>query len=146
MLLCVSHSRSPHNVLHWHTDCTCSICFSTYRTWLQVELPYLWRKDGWVHLVESRLSPHKQPWTIHPIHPLYMFHAIWQSWDCVAHCQNPKIAQAISRLHNTCAQSGDCINHACAISRSHTPVHLTARIYCVAHRLVDILDKQRLPL
>ena len=98
MLLCVSHSRSPHNVLHLCTDCTCSICFSTYRTWLQVELTYLWRKDGWVHLVRRKSALTTQTaWTIHP---LYMFRAIWQSWDCVAHSQNPKIAQ-----------SRDCITH-----------------------------------
>ena len=29
--------------------------------------------------------------------------------DCAAHSQNPEIEQAISRLCNTCAQSGDCV-------------------------------------
>ena len=36
-----------------------------------------------------------------------------QSRDCVAHSQNPEIAQAITGLHNTCAQSRDCVTHVC---------------------------------
>ena len=42
----------------------------------------------------------------------HMFRAIWEfarSRDCVAHSRNPETAQAISGLHNTCAQSRDCI-------------------------------------
>ena len=45
---------------------------------------------------------------------MYMFRTTWEftrSRDCVTHSQNPEIAQAILRLCNTCAQSGDCVTH-----------------------------------
>ena len=32
----------------------------------------------------------------------------------------------IPRLRSTCAQSGECVNHVCVISRSHVPVRLTS--------------------
>ena len=98
MLLCVSHSRSPHNVLHLRTDATCSICFSTYRTWLQVELTYLWRKDGWVHLVrrKSVCSHHTNSLDYTPF--IYVSHNL-----------------AILRLCCAFTEFRDCITHVCSL-------------------------------
>ena len=52
---------------------------------------------------------------------------------------NLEIAQAIWRLRNTCAQSGDCV------TRVRNLRTLPVVIYCVARRMEDILDKRRLP-
>ena len=67
-----------------------------------------------------------------------MFRIIWefaQSQDCVAHSRNPEIVQEISRLRKPCVR---------AISRSLAPVRPTASDLCVARRIEDILDRQRL--
>ena len=48
------------------------------------------------------------------LHLRDMFHAIWefaQSRDCIVYSRNPKIAQAISGLHNMRAQPRDRIMH-----------------------------------
>ena len=64
-----------------------------------------------------------------------------QSWDCVAHSQNPEIAQAISRSHNMCA-----------IWRLRKSCVCNLKIACTctpnskwSHSMEDILDKRCLP-
>ena len=57
----------------------------------------------------------------------------------------------IPRLRNTFAQSRDCVNHVCAILRSHAPVAVQMYaqqrvIYSVARRMEDILDEPSLKL